>query len=355
LFLVEINRQGEILTPVTPEDVIHAGDRLVFTGVVATIVDLERIPGLVPAADMAYEFRPTERQQRRLTEAVLSPSSPLIGTSIREANFRQRYGAAVIAVHRNGRQLKTKIGDIELEPGDTLLLQTRSDFADAFQNSPDFYLVSSVDGYTAMRHDRALLATVLVVLLVVWLSMEGMGPKSWAAFTNPALATIAVAGLMVGLRCLPMSAARTALDLQVLVTIAAALGLGKALDVSGAAAEIARQITQFVGPHPYLLLAALYVMALVFTEMLSNSAVVAMLFPIAIRVAEASQISPRPLLLGITLAASLSFLTPVGYQTNLMVMGPGGYRPSDYFRVGWPLTLLVTITALIFIPIMWPF
>lgn len=140
-----------------------------------------------------------------------------------------------------------------------------------------------------------------------------------------------------------------------LVTIAAALGLGKAIETSGAAKFLAAQLVAGVGENPYLLLIVIYVMALAFTEMLSNSAVVAMLFPIAIQVALAADMSPRPLLIGITLAASLSFLTPLGYQTNLMVMGPGGYRPSDFFRVGWPLTLLVTITALLLIPIAWPF
>jgi di/tricarboxylate transporter len=355
LFLIEINRQGDIITPVTPNDTIHAGDRLVFTGVVNTIVDLERIPGLVPAADMAYEFRPTEKQQRRLTEAVLSPTSPLIGTTIRKANFRGRYGAAVVAVHRAGKQLRTKIGDIELEPGDTLLLQTRTDFAESFQNSPDFYLVSSVDGYTAMRHDRTWLSTLLAVAMIVWMSLEGVGPKSWDQFTNPAIASIAIAALMVVTKCIPVSAARSALDLQVLVTIAAALGLGKAIEASGAAQHLAGVLVDAVGPNPFVLLAVIYVMALVFTEMLSNAAVVAMLFPICINVALTAGLSPRPFLIGVTLAASLSFLTPLGYQTNLMVMGPGGYKPGDFFRVGWPLTLLVTITALAMIPFAWPF
>lgn len=355
LFLIEINRQGDILTPVTPQDSIQAGDRLVFTGVVTTIVDLERIPGLVPAADMAYEFRPNERQQRRLTEAVLSPTSPLIGSTVRRANFRGRYGAAVVAVHRNGQQLQTKIGDIKLDAGDTLLLQTRTDFAETFQNSPDFYLVSSVDGYTAMRHDRAWISALLLVGMIGWMAVESVGPPSWDRFTNPAIATIAIAVVMVLTRCLPVSSARNALDLQVLVTIAAALGLGKAIETSGAAKFLAGQLVSAVGENPYLLLIVIYVMALAFTEMLSNSAVVAMLFPIAIQVALAADMSPRPLLIGITLAASLSFLTPLGYQTNLMVMGPGGYRPSDFFRVGWPLTVLVTITALVLIPIAWPF
>lgn len=145
LFLIEIDRDGDIITPVTPRDFIRADDRLVFTGLVNTIVDLEKIPGLIPAADRTYEFHPQSRVQRHLTEVVLSPTSPLIGTTVRKANFRQLYNAAVVAVHRNGRRLPNKIGTIELEPGDTLLLQTRSDFVTQHRNNRDFYLVSSVD------------------------------------------------------------------------------------------------------------------------------------------------------------------------------------------------------------------
>ncbi len=128
LFLIEIDRNGEVITPVTPQDIIHGHDRLLFTGVVSTIVDLEKIPGLVPAGDLSYEFHPTAQMHRHLTEVVLSPSSPLIGSTVREGNFRQAYNAAVVAVHRNGIRLASKIGDICLGAGDTLLLQTRTDF-----------------------------------------------------------------------------------------------------------------------------------------------------------------------------------------------------------------------------------
>jgi di/tricarboxylate transporter len=359
LFLIEINRAGELIAPVGPTDVIRQGDRLVFTGVVATIVDLERIVGLVPAADLAYEFHPHERQRRHLTEVVLSRSSPLIGASVRKANFRQRYGAAVVAVHRSGKRLPTKIGDIVLAPGDTLLLQTQTDFARTFQDSPEFYLVSSVDSYTPVRHDRAWIATALAALMVIWLGAEGMPAPfdwpGWASLTHPALASITIAGLMVATRCLPVAQARSALDIHVLITIAGALGLGKALQASGAAAAIAGGLIDLVGPRPWLLLVVIYVLAVVLTELLSNAAVVAMLIPLIFVMAAQGEFSPRPFVMGVTIAASLSFLTPIGYQTNLMVMGPGGYRAADYFRVGWPLTALTCATALVIIPFAWPF
>jgi di/tricarboxylate transporter len=128
-----------------------------------------------------------------------------------------------------------------------------------------------------------------------------------------------------------------------------------ALSKSGAARFLAEALTTQFGNHPYLLLIALYLIAIVFTEMMSNTAVAAMLFPLGVALAQEGGYSPRPFIIAITVAASLSFITPIGYQTNLMVMGPGGYRPADFFRVGLPLTCLVTITALILIPLVWPF
>jgi di/tricarboxylate transporter len=160
---------------------------------------------------------------------------------------------------------------------------------------------------------------------------------------------------MVVLRCLPVGEARTVIDLQVLVTIAAALGLGRALSTSGAAGALADVAVQGAGHHPYLLLVLIYVLSVFFTEMVSNSAVAAMLFPLGVAVASAGGFSPRPFVMAIAMAASLSFITPIGYQTNLMVMGPGGYVPRDYLKVGWPLMLAVGATALLLIPQIWPF
>jgi di/tricarboxylate transporter len=356
LFLIEIDRDGEVITPVTPTDVIYANDRLIFTGVVTTIMDLEKIPGLVPAVDLTYEVSPKKRVGRHLTEVVLSTTSPLIGTTIRAANFRQLYNAAVVAVHRNGQRVTNKIGDIRLRPGDTLLLQTRTEFVDSYRNSQDFSLISRVEGSRARRHDRSWLATLLFVVLVGWLSFEGSGDLLPDHLTNPAIAAVSIACLMVATRCLQLAEARSAIDLQVVFTIGAALALGRAMTTSGAAEYLAEGLIKAAGPgNPYLLLIVVYILAVLLTEMLSNSAVAVLMFPLVVAMAAAGDYSPRPFIMGITLAASLSFLTPIGYQTNLMVMGPGGYRPSDYFRVGLPLTALVTITALVLIPIAWPF
>ena len=357
LYLIEIDRGEDVITPVTPHDVIRPDDRLIFTGVVSTILDLERIPGLVPAADTTYEFHPTQRQQRHLTEVVLSRTCPLIGTTVREGNFRQRYNAAVVAVHRNGVRLTNKIGNIQLEAGDTLLLQTRSEFVSNFRNNLDFYLVSSVEGDEPRRHDRARLAgglaLILVGLLVFISLLTGQVPMGLGI---EAAVAMAVALLMVVTRCLRIADARAAIDLQLLLTIVGALAMGRALTVSGAADAVAGGMVQLVGSgNPWTLLIVLYLLTMIFTELITNNAVVALLFPLAVAVAADSGHHPRPFIIAIALASSLAFITPIGYQTNLMVMGPGGYRPRDYLRSGIPISLLVALTAMVLIPRFWPF
>ena len=357
LFLIEIDRDGEVIGPVSPNDRIFENDRLVFTGVVATIIDLEKIPGLVPAADINYEIAPAKAASRSLVEVVLSPSSPLVGSTIRQANFRQHYGAAVVAVHRNGERLPTKIGDIELSAGDTLLLQTQQGFVRSFRNRPDFYLVSSVEGSNGRRHDKLLLAAALTLGLIAWLFLMPQ-LKHWGAPTSllsPPLAIVAVALTMIITRCLSVAEARRAIDLPMLLTIGAAIGVGKAIDSCGAAENAAKLLVSAVAGQPYIGLIALFIVTVLFTEMISNVAVAAMMFYIALGLACQLDCNPRPFIMAITLAASLSFISPIGYQTNLMVMGPGGYRPRDYIRAGLPLSIAVSIIALILIPWIWPF
>ncbi len=367
LFLIEIDRSGETITPVSPQDTIQSGDHLIFTGVVTTIADLERIPGLVPAVDTTFETTPAERIRRQLTEAVLSPTSPLIGLTVREAGFRKRYNAAVVAVHRNGERLTNKVGNIRLEPGDTLLLQTRNEFVDAHRHSREFYLVSRVGATAARRHDRALLAGLLFLGLIAWLTICSLWPQvlPWGNLTDRnihAIAAIAIVLAMIVSRCLTTSEARSAIDLQVLLTIGAALGLGEALDHSGAARWLAQTMidaTSILGMPaawmPYVLLAVIYVVSQMFTETITNVAVASIMLTVSVNIALVGNYDPRPFIIAVTLAASLSFVTPIGYQTNLMVMGPGGYQPRDYWKVGWPLALLMTGAALVLIPWIWPF
>ena len=367
LFLIEIVRGDETITPVTPRDVIHRGDHLVFTGVVTTIADLERIPGLVPAVDSSFESVPAARVRRQLTEAVLSRTSPLIGKTVRETDFRKRYNAAVVAVHRNGERLTNKVGNIRLESGDTLLLQTRNEFVEAYRNSREFYLVSSVGSTAVRRHDRALVAGAIFVGLILWLTVCSLWPDllPWGNLMDPHIHAIVAIGAVLAMiitRCMTAAEARSAIDLHVLITIGAALGLGQALDRSGAAQWLAHALVDSVvvvgvGPlwKPYILLAVIYLVSQLFTETITNVAVASIMLTVAVSVAVVGDYDPRPFIVAVTMAASLSFVTPIGYQTNLMVMGPGGYRPGDYWKLGWPLALLMTVTAIVLIPLVFPF
>jgi di/tricarboxylate transporter len=347
LFLVEISRKGEAISPVPPDQILRVNDILTFTGVIGTIVDLERIPGLVAVPADKSETSATARRGRTMCEAVVSPTSPAIGVSIRDADFRARYNAVVIAVHRGGERLAGKVGDIALCPGDTLLLQTGPHFARANRNNPDFLLVGGLDDTRPVRHDRAMVSLGLLLLLVV-LMVSGVVGIVVAAFL--------VAGLMVLTRCISVADARRSVDWQTLITIAAAFGLSKALVNSGLVPAVGRvfvELTRTLGP--YGVLAGVYLMTSLFTEVITNNAAAALVFPFAVAISGDIGANPRPFVMAVAFAASASFMTPLGYQTNLMVYGPGGYRVGDFVRIGLPLNLILLACATILIPLVWPF
>ena len=347
LYLHEIVREGEIIAPVQPDHVIHAGDVLSFSGVISTIVDLEKLPGLIPVVDPGYEHQLSLQREHMLTEAVVSPTAPIIGRSIVESNFRALYNAAVVAVHRGGARLAGRVGDIVLRSGDTLLLQTGPHFVDAHRNNRDFFLVSGVEDSRPPRYDRAVLSLVLLGLMIVLL-MTQVIPTVLSAFL--------IAGAMIGGRCISVPNARQALELQTLFAIAGAIALGLALLNSGAVHAIAHSTVTTVGRWgPYAVLAALAVLTMLFTEVVTNTAAAALMFPLCVATALDLGVDPRPFVMVVALIASASFLTPIGYQTNLMVYGPGGYRFTDFTRVGLPLSALLLLAATLLAPMVWPF
>ena len=345
LFLVEIDRDGNVITPVGPEERIQTGDRLVFAGVVSTIVDLQRIRGLVPVSDTEEPAPATA--QRRLIEAVVSGSSPLVDQSVRQANFRTVYDAAVVAVHRNGERVPGKIGEIVLRPGDTLLLQTAPGFLRVHRNSQDFYLVSEVDDREPPRYDRAWVAVATLVAMIGSVT-TGLLPISIAAFL--------AAGVLVASRTISARAARQSVVWSILIVIGAGLGIATALQKTGAAAAVAHLLVSAAGDlGPVAALAAVYVVALLLAEVLHHNAAVAIMFPIAVAAASELGVDPRGFVMAIALASSCAFASPVTYQTHLIVYGPGGYRFTDFVRVGLPLDLVCGAIAVTLVPRVWPF
>ena len=237
LYLIEIERKGRVIPAVSPDERLEKDDRLLFAGIVESIVDLQKIRGLEPATDQVLKID-SPREERRLIEAVVSNSCPLVGKSIRDGRFRDVYNAAIVGVARNGQRLKEKIGDIVLRAGDTLLLVTRPSFVDQQHNSRDFFLVSLLEDTDPMRHDKALTAT-LILLGMVLVAASGVLSMLQAAML--------AAGLMIITRCTQGRIARRAVDWQVLVVIGASFGIGNALQTTGAAQVIAESTDRYYG------------------------------------------------------------------------------------------------------------
>ncbi|WP_228038123.1 SLC13 family permease [Nodosilinea sp. LEGE 06152] len=345
LYLTEIQRQERLLTAIGPQETLQEQDQLVFVGMVDSIVDLNQIRGLQPATDQVFKLD-TPRTERTLIEAVVSNTCPLVGITIRQGKFRSRYGAVVLAVGRNGERLPGKIGDIRLQTGDTLLLETNHSFLEERRASRDFYLVSEVPNSDPLRHDRAPVALAILVLMVA------LATSGWMDMLNAA--TLA-ALLMVILGCCSFQQGFRTVDWSVLLVVAAALGLGKALEVTGAAAVLAGGMLSLGGDNPWIALAIVYGVTTVLTEVITNNAAAAVVFPIALSLAQNLGVSFIPFVVSIMIAASASFSTPIGYQTNLMVYGPGGYKFTDFLRVGIPFNLAFWLLTVLIAPRVYPF
>ncbi|XKE44480.1 SLC13 family permease [Halomonas organivorans] len=345
LFLVEIERDGNVVSVVGPGERLKGGDRLVFAGTSAGAVELQQIRGLVPShhgeSSLQKDFK-----ERRLVEAVVSDQCQFIGRRIRDGHFRTLYGAAVLAVCRGGERVAGNLGQIRLQPADVLLLEARPPFIERHRQSRDFLLISQVNGAARPAHERAWLAWSILAGVVL-LATTGLTSLLNAAMLG------AAASVLSG--CCTIGAAKRGLDTQVLLTIAASFGLGAALDASGAASVLAGTAMGVVDGNPWWLLIGTYLVVALLTELVTNNAAAVITFPVVIAGAESLGVSPMPFVVAVMFAASASFLTPIGYQTNLMVYGPGGYRVSDYLRVGAPLNLLTAVVALGLIPLVWPF
>jgi di/tricarboxylate transporter len=346
MYLMEIDREGQLLPAVSHAERLRANDRLVFVGVVESVIDLQKFRGLKPATNQVFKLN-APRTYRALVEAVVSNSCPLVGKSIREGRFRSVYNAAVIAVSRNGERVGGKIGDIVLRPGDTLLLETRHDFAEQQRNSRDFFLVSNVDGGTPPRHDKAMIALAILVGMVLFAGFELLTMLN---------AAMLAAGLMVITRCCTAAEARRSVDWQVLLTIGASLGIGKALQTSGAAMYLANSFLGAAGHNRWLVVATVYGVTLLFTELMSNNTAAAIVFPLAMAASKSfGDAAAVPFAMTVMIAASCGFATPLGYQTHMMVYGPGGYRFSDFVRIGLPLDVLCGVVTVALVPLIWPF
>ncbi len=337
LFLFQIERNGSVLVPARPHEKILEGDRLFFAGLPKTILELQKTPGLQLMKDSRFDLKNYNSSQIRTYEAVVSHGSPLVGKNVRDSHFRQRYDAVIIAIHRHGGRINRKIGDIVLHPGDTLLLLAGKDFRDKWYHSKDFYLVSQAEEVPSRPAWQGWLAGG-VFLMMLALVLGKILPLSGAAL----LAAI----LLLITRTITPGEARQMIDLRVLLIIAASLGIAAALEKSGLAAFLAQAVVQ-LSDHsgPLGVLAAVYLITSLYATVITSNATAALVFPIALFAANSANLNARPFAIAVAVAAAASFATPISYQTNLMVYGPGGYKFKDFLKIGIPLQILFGITA----------
>ena len=342
VFLVQVERAGSLVGAVGPGFALRGGDTLRFVGNAQEAADLQELPGIVPAAEAGGGIPPG---RMAFFEAVVGAGSILVGRSLRDVGFRQRYQAAVLAIHRSDRRVLGKLGDAELKVGDTLLVLAAPGFRGRWRGSSDFLIVSRLDGTDPARSGQVLPAALIGITVVV-LAATGLLAILEASLLG--------AFAMVVLRVLTPNEARRAVDLNVVVLIAASFGISAAIAETGLAAGAAGELVQaleVLGAPAVLLGVAVATVAL--TEAVTNNGAAVLMFPIAIAVAVEIGADPRAFAATVALTASASFLTPIGYQTNTMVWGPGGYRFGDYSRLGLPLTALTLGIVAVAAPMWW--
>jgi di/tricarboxylate transporter len=345
MYLIEIDRAGSLITAVSPREILRAGDHLIFAGDVRSVVDLKNIHGLKVAEKQVFKLN-SGVNSRCLVEVVISPNFPSLGQSVRKIGFRNMFAAAIIAVAREGERIKTKIGDIELKAGDTLLLETHDEFVAQQRYSKNFLLVSEIENSRPVRHEQrnlsaAIMLAMVVVVAVGWLSMFK--------------AAMLAGGLMLLTRCIKIQEARQSIDWQILLVISASIALGGAMDKTGAAAVIAETMVTGVAGSPIAALIMLFVITAAFSAVISNLAAAVLLFPVAVASSQQLGVDIMPFVVTLMIAASACFATPIGYQTNLMVYGPGNYRFVDFIKIGLPLTFVVGLITMLIVPVIWPF
>lgn len=347
LYLFEIVRNNERLSPVNSSTTILSGDRLIFTGLISTIAEIQRMKGLRLETGTELTLDDLKNKTTQLVEAVISHQSSLLYKRVKDTHFRSQFDAGVIAVHRNSERIKSKVGEIRLRAGDTLLLLCGPDFNNRVRRSNDFYITTPLNVPASVSRNKKkgwlsiiiLLATILLVIFNVLPMFKAM---------------VLAVGILILTKSLTPEEAKRSIQFNILLLIASAFGIGTTLLKSGTAAWLANGLIAIGSPFgTFAIILILYIITNVFTEIMTNNAAAVVMFPICIAIATQLHLNPLPLLIAITIAASASFATPIGYQTNLIVYGPGGYKFKDYLKIGLPLNFIVMVVTMIIINFVW--
>jgi di/tricarboxylate transporter len=323
---------------------LQAGDTLVLKGLARDIAAIRE------SGDLLFETGQSPgdstRREVRMVEAIIGPDSPMLGKTIADLGLRRNFGVMAVALHRQGHNLLDQFATIPLEFGDTVLFEGPSTNLARLREEDDFLSLNE-STHKPFRTSKAAIAIGVMVGVVLLSSLEVM----------PIVSVALIAAVLVVLTgCLDPTEAYESIDWSILLLIVGMLGLGDALGETGAITLITKHLVDIFGSMgPHIVLASVYLFAAILTEFITNNAVAVILTPIVIALAESMGISPRPFLVAVMFAASASFSTPIGYQTNTYVFGAGGYKFSDFIRIGVPLNILLFVTAILLIPYFWPF
>jgi di/tricarboxylate transporter len=337
--------EGTTKTAPHRNTVLQAGDLMIVEGKLDNLMRAQKGLGLVIEAEHKWDWAEVQEEDFAVVQATLSPRSAIIGRTLRDIAFRDRYGFSALAIRRHGAVITERLRDVRLMFGDTLLLKGSKDRLVGLKEGNEFLLLEPVDLETRRRHK----ATWAVGIMLLILSLVTVGQLSVS------LAMVIGAILTVISNCQTMDEAYQSIEWRSIFLIAGMLPLGLAMEATGTARYLADLLVGGLGDlGPLAVLAGIYILASLITEPMSNAAATVLIVPIAIDIALGLNVDPRTFVLATVIGASTSFLTPVGHQANVLVFGPGGYRFTDYTRVGFPLNVVIFIVTMIFLPLLWP-
>ena len=341
LFLAEIIRGDKRICAVTPKQVINEGDVLLFVGDIKSVPLLTQFDGLKVVHDKH------EKDVEHLVEVVVSHSSKYIGKTIKEVRFREQFHAAVIAIRRGHDRLQGGLGKVQLQAGDSLILAPGKEFYSLPNLKREFVYISGLDLQTHLKPKQSniVLASFAAVL---GLSIVGLVPLV------KGLLVLLIGLMLTG--TIKLSEVKRRFPIELLAVVGSAIGLAKLMIGTGLAGEISSAMLYVLGDFgPYGAFIAIFLMTVLFTELITNNAAAALSFPVAYALAVGFDVSPLPFIMAVAFGASASFISPFGYQTNLMVYSAGNYRLKDYIAMGLPLSIIYSITVLTLIPLVFPF
>lgn len=357
--VIEVRRDGQRVVEPLPTVRFEAGDEIVFKGQVQALLGIKQNADVDVRGEEKLGLEDVRTESALLMEGILGPESSLAGKSLKELNFRQRFGVLILAVHRKGENLRDRFEDERLQFGDTLLVQGPAEKMRELFEQKDFINLSEPNHQESRTHK----SKWVLVALAAFILFGALGGNFGIPAIPTVLLALSCALFVLVSRCIDPHEAFQAIEWKVVFMICGMLGLGMAMSQSGLAENIATGVVSGVNSigfvddsmKPFIMLAAFYLLSNILTEMISNNAVAALLTPLSIYVGVQMGVDPRPFVVSVMFGASASFCTPIGYQTNTFVYGAGGYKFFDFFKVGFPLSIILWLVASVMIPILWPF